>query len=134
MSINSSISVARERVIRDMMPDRCTVTPSVGATVVVSGVGIETSSPPTPRTWRTLSSIPCRVDFSRAFRPDGFRFQTTVADEFVLELPFDFDFQPTDLVTIKGLDYQIRKTKDVSDWDVTVEVMIAKVSNVLDTP
>jgi hypothetical protein len=132
MSISSVISVARERVIRDMMPDRCTVTPSVGASVVVSGVGIETSSPPTPRTWRGASSIPCRVDFSRAFRPDGFRFQTTVADEFVLELPFDLVFLPTDLVTINGQNYQIRKTKDVSDWDVTIEVMIAKVSNDLD--
>lgn len=134
MSINSVISVARERVIRDMMPDRCTVTPSVGGTVVVSGVGIETSSPPTPRLWRGVSSIPCRVDFSRAFRPDGFRFQTTVADEFTLELPFDLTFLPTDLVTINGQEYQIRKTKDVSDWDVTLEAMIAKVSNVLDTP
>lgn len=134
MSITSVISVARERVIRDMMPDRCTVTPSVGATVVVSGVGIETSSPPTPRLWRGVTSIPCRVDFSRAFRPDGFRFQTTVADEYVLELPYDLIYAATDLVTINGLDYQIRKTKDVSDWDVTIEVMIAKVSNVLDTP
>jgi len=128
MSIVTTAQVAlqREYVIKHMLPDTCTITPHHSGTVSVSAAGVMSSTNPSPRVWRTLTNIPCRMDYSRAFRPGALSNQTTSIDEYIMELPFDIVFDTADRVVVDGQTFLMRKVKDKSNWDVSVEAVLTK--------
>lgn len=125
------VAIQRERIIKDLLPDICRIYPFSGSGVTISGSGIRTTEAPVARTWRGKTDIPCRSDLSRAFRPDKFKAQATEIDEFNLELPFDVIAEPSDLVHITnpntGVEeiFEIRKRKNLSAFDGTIECIIA---------
>lgn len=124
------VGILRERIIKDLLPDTCYIYPKSGANKTVVG-GVLTSDAPVARVWRTLSAIPCRADLSRAFRPDRLKVQATEVDEYNIELPFDCVVEPSDLihlvnpVTSATEIYEVRKRKDMSKFDGTIECIIA---------
>lgn len=130
-NFSKQVTIQRERIIRDLLPDFCILTPASGAGVVISG-GVMTSATPAPRTWRTKTNIPCRADIDRAFRPDKFKQQITVVDEYTLELPFDCPIKATDHVSLRGRSFTIRKVKNLSNWDATIECIITEVETNVD--
>lgn len=130
MDTLKQVSILRERIIKDLLPDRCQIFPKAGANPVIVG-GVLTSDAPEARVWRHRTSIPCRADLSRAFRPDRLKVQVTEVDEYNLELPFDVEVEPSDLihlinpVTGSTEIYEVRKRKDMSRFDGTIECIIA---------
>lgn len=106
--LDKQITMQRKRIIRDLMPDICTITPIDGANMTVDSGGIPTSDTPVVKTWVNpfvigfvaTSLIPCRVDPSRSQQPDRMKVQTVVVDQYYLELPFNVVVKPTDVVTI----------------------------------
>lgn len=119
------VTIQRERIIKDLLPDTCQIRPKTGTSRTIDGAGILHDTPAALRTWRTLTDIPCRIDLSRAFRPDKLKVQATEVDEYNLELPFDVTVEPTDRVFLGGEVFEIRKKKDLSLFDATVELVVA---------
>jgi hypothetical protein len=141
MNTLKAIALERKTIISQLMPDTCRIYPRTGG--VTQDHGITTPVPPTARTWRTVAGtpildVPCRADLSRAFRPDKLREQATEVDEYNLELPFDMVFDPTDyiIITYKGLPnrFEIRKVKDISNWDASIECVIDQSGTTFDYP
>ncbi len=138
MNIAKQVTRQRERIIKELLPDRCTITPKLGANPQVVGVGRLTSDAPEPRIWRGSTDVPCRIDLSRAFRPEKLKAQATEVDEFTLELPFDMVVYPTDIVRVVNPNtgrverFEIRKKKDLSAFDATIECTIATLGLVID--
>lgn len=128
---SQQITIQRERVIRDLFPDLCQIIPASGATVSIVG-GVMTSTAPAARSWRNLTDIPCRLDIDRAFRPDKFKAQVTVVDEYTLELPFDVTVTASDDIIVRGRHFTIRKIKNVSNWDVSIECIVTEVETHID--
>jgi len=122
---SKQLDTQRELTIRHLLPDICQIREQHG-TMVVSPAGIPTSSPGALRVWRTLTSIPCRVDYSRAFRPGGLAIQVATVNEYILELPFDIVFEESDRAIIEGEVFVMRKVKNKSEYDTTVEVILSK--------
>lgn len=124
-----TVKMYRERIIKDLMPDRCKIYPlhGTGATIVD---GVMVSADPAPRTWRGVIDIPCRADLSRAFRPDRLKAQALEVDEYNLELPFDMVVEPSDIVELIDpnsgdvLRFEIRKRKNLSAFDGSIECVI----------
>lgn len=120
----------RERIIRDLLPDTCRIYPKSGANKTIVG-GVLVSDNPVARQWRGREDIPCRADLSRAFRPDRLKVQMTEVDEYNLELPWDVVVEPSDLIHILNPHtnvteiYQVRKRKNISAFDGTIECTIA---------
>lgn len=125
------VQMQRDRILLDLLPDVCQIYPKSGANRSIVG-GIMTSDEPEARTWRGGTDIPCRADLSRAFRPDKLKVQATEVDEYNLELPVDAIVEPSDLVHImnpttgKEEIYEVRKRKNVSAFDGTIECIIAE--------
>lgn len=129
------VNIQRNRIIKDLLPDRCQVFPKSGANKTVVG-GVLRSDPPVARIWRTVNNVdiidvPCRTDLSRAFRPDKLKVQATEVDEFNLELPYDMVVEPSDLIHIENPItheievFEVRKRKNMSAFDATIECVIA---------
>lgn len=137
MDINKIVALQRKYINKHLLPDRCKIFPKVGANPVIVG-GVLTSSPPVAKTYNGDSDIPCRIDLSRAFRPDRLKVQVTEVDEYNLELPYDVDVQPSDLIhltdprTSEVTIFEVRKRKNQSNWDGTVECVIAAPGTELD--
>lgn len=140
MNTAKQIALERKMVIKHSMPDRCRVYPRNSGRTIVGGIS-QPTTPVEPRVWRTIDGedivdIPCRADLARAFRPDKLKQQATEVDEFNLELPFDLVFEPSDYVVInhKGEDHRfdIRKIKDMSEFDVSIECIIDQTGTVYD--
>lgn len=138
VNMSHIVKIQRERVIRDLLPDRCKIYPKFGDNPTISGSGVFSSDPPKAREWRHKTEIPCRADLSRAFRPDKLKVQATEIDEFNLEVPYDVVAEPTDLVHIqrpsdgKTEVFEIRKKKDMSAFDATQEWIVVTTGVVLD--
>lgn len=130
--IQKQVNIAREKYITSLMPDTCQLFPSRGTDIVIDDAGIVTQTPSVAKTWRGLTDIPCRVDVSRAFRPDALSNQTAVVDEYNLQLPYDVDVHEDDLVHIGNRVFEIRKLKRASEWDYTIEALIMKGSTEID--
>lgn len=121
-----NLTLLREQTIRRLMPDRCQIMPGVGGNVTIDDSGVLHTDDPIPREWRGVTDIPCRFDLSRAFRPDKLKQQATMVDEFNLELPFDVTVEPGDKILIGGHQFEIRKLKNLSQWDITIEAVITE--------
>jgi hypothetical protein len=134
------VALQRKRVIRDLMPDRCTITPSTGANMVISAGGIPTTEEPQPRTWvnpfitgfTPTTEIPCRVDPSRSQQPDRLKAQTVVVDQYYLELPYNVVIVPTDRVTVNNHVYEIVKLDLQGAMSLTTVALITELSAVID--
>ncbi len=124
------MAILRKRIIKDLLPDVCQIFPKSGDNMQVVG-GILISDDPVAREYNGSDIIPCRIDLSRAFRPDKLKVQATEVDEYNLELPFDMLVEATDLVHITNPNtsrvevFEIRKKKDTSKFDGTIECIIA---------
>lgn len=130
--INKQVAIIRERYISSLMPDTCQIVPSKGTSITFTDGGIPVQTDATAKLWRGISNIPCRADTSRAFRPDSLASQTAVVDEYNLQLPFDTSVDENDKVIIGGNIFEIRKLKDLSEWDYTLEALIMKASIEID--
>lgn len=137
MNTKKIITIERAAVIKHLMPDRCKIYPRRNSSNIVNGINRPVGDP-IARVWRGTDEIPCRVDLSRAFRPDKLKQQATEVDEYNLELPYDVSFQPTDYIVITkdGVEnrFEIRKIKNISEWDVTIECVIDQIGTELDYP
>lgn len=131
-NITKQVVSIRERYISSLMPDTCQIIPSKGSGITFTDGGIPVQTSPTAKLWRGISNIPCRADTSRAFRPDSLVSQTAVVDEYNLQLPYDVDVDENDKVIIGSNTFEIRKLKDLSEWDYTIEALIMKVSIEID--
>ena len=137
MDITKIVAMQRDHIIKYLLPDTCKIYPKSGSNKVIVG-GVLTSDAPAARVWRTLTDIPCRTDLSRAFRPDKLKAQITEVDEFNLELPWDVTVEPTDLIHITHPltgdveIFEVRKRKNLSNFDATVECTIAAPGVALD--
>jgi hypothetical protein len=131
--LTKQVALVRKYYIERLMPDTCQLIPSKGTSITITDAGIVQQTPAQPREWRTLTNIPCRVDVSRAFRPDALVSQTVVVDEYNLQLPYDVTVHEDDYVIINGKTYEIRKLKQASEWDYTIEALIMKGSTQIDT-
>lgn len=129
---DKQLAIQRQKIIKYLLPDLCQLIPAEGTGTTIDGAGIKHQTPPTPRVWRGTTNIPCRADLSRAFRPDKLKVQTTEVNEFNLELPFDVVVTANDTVIIRGRRFVIRKIKDVSNWDASIECVIEEISTKLD--
>lgn len=119
------VAIQRKRIIKDLLPDTCQIRPKTGTGRTIDGAGILHDTPAALRQYAGSTTIPCRIDLSRAFRPDKLKVQATEIDEYNLELPFDMVVEPTDRVTIGIEVFEIRKKKDLSLFDATIELVIA---------
>lgn len=125
--------IARERFIKDMMPDRCQLFPAVASAPTMSPSGYLTQSTPTPRTWRGLTSIPCRVFVSRSFRGERAEYTNVVVSEFYIELPYDTPVSDGDTVVITdGSQFKIRKMSTHGEWRTSIECQMEEVQNAFD--
>lgn len=137
MNTQKIIDIERNMVILHLMPDTCKIYPRRAASTIVGGIERPVGDPD-PRLWRGVEDIPCRVDLSRAFRPDRLKQQATEVDEYNLELPYDVEFEPSDYIIIEHNDivnrFEIRKIKNISNWDVSIECIIDQTGTNLDYP
>lgn len=132
MDTQHTVLIQRARVLRDLLVDTCTITPKLGTSPTVSG-GILHPGTVSNRQYNGSANIPCRFDLSRAFRPDRLKFQITEVDEYNLELPHDMVVEPSDIITHpNGQRFEIRKVKDASNFDVTIECIIDAIGVVTD--
>lgn len=131
--LTKQVARERERYIQKLMPDVCQLFPSKGTGITIIDAGYPVQTDPTAKLWRGITNIPCRADTSRAFRPDSLPAQTVVVDEYNLQLPYDVAASENDLVHINGEVFEIRKLKQLSEWDFTVEALIMKGSAEIDT-
>ena len=131
MNTAKQITLQKAKVISNLLPDLCTIQPSVGTGVVISE-GIVTQTPASLRQYNGSSNIPCRMDIDRAFRPDKLKTQATTVDEYTLEIPTGIGEKAEDIITVRGRRFIVRKIKDVSEWDVTVELTVVEVSTDID--
>lgn len=130
MNTEKQIVLQKIKVLKSLLPDLCTIRPASG--VVTINEGIQTQTEAALRTFRGKSDIPCRMDIDRAFRPDKLKTQATTVDEYTLELPTGIGTQATDIITVRGRRFIIRKIKDASNWDVTVECTVIELSTDID--
>lgn len=133
------VMLQRKRVIRDLLPDRCTITPSAGV-ITVSASGVPVLAAPVARSWvnpfitgfEPTTEIPCRVDPSRSQQPDRLKAQTVVVDQYYLELPYNVTIVPTDRVTVNGHVYEIVKLDLQGNLSLTTVALITELSAVID--
>ena len=130
-AIARQVDIQREIVITRLMPDTCEIIPTEGTVPDITGEGVYIDTPATARLWRGLTTVPCRFDLSRAFRPAAHKQQTAVVDEFNLELPFDVVIDENDHIVINSQRFEIMRLKNISAGDVTIEVLIMFVSSTL---
>jgi hypothetical protein len=115
----------REYIIKHF-PDVCQIVPRNSDTPVVTAAGVLQKQTPAPRVWRSLTNIPCRVDFVSAFRPAKLPNQNTTSDEYRIHLPYDLVYESSDIIYVEGEAYEQRKARDVSNWDIFIEVVLSK--------
>lgn len=130
--LTKQVQRERERYIQKLMPDTCQLVPSKGTAITITDAGYPIQTDPTAKLWRGITNIPCRVDISRAFRPDALPAQTVVVDEYNLQLPYDVTVDENDKVLIGDEIFEIRKLKKISEWDYTVEALIMRGSTLID--
>lgn len=137
MNTTKAIRLERAAVIKHLLPDTCKIYPRKGTSTIIHGIA-RPDGDPNPRLWRGREDIPCRADLSRAFRPDRLKAQATEVDEYNLELPYDTVFDPSDYIVIEkdGVinRFEIRKVKNISNWDVSIECIIDQTGTDLDYP
>ena len=121
-----------QTMVMMLLPDTCTIYPDVGDNFTVDANGVETFDDVVAREYRGFSSIPCRADPVRAFRPDALPAQVTQVDEIDLQLPMDMVVEETDHVFINGFEYKIRQLINDSDWALTKVAKIMKLGVSLD--
>jgi len=134
LNTQKHVQRGREQIIAKMLPDFCNLYPLEGENTIIDGAGIITQIPSPPRQWRGSINIPCRADVSRSFKNDGMKFQTAVVDEYNLELPYDVEVEEEDIVMINGVRFEIRKLKNLSNWELTREAIIIAISINYDNP
>ena len=120
------MAIQRAVAIKYLLPQTCQFKPATGANPVISGMGVLSFDAPVAREYNGSPDIPCRVDLSRAFRPGSLPSQVTSVDEHILEVPFDFSFEETDIVYIGANRYIVRKTNAEGVWNVTQEAVISQ--------
>lgn len=123
-----AIANAQSRTISTLLPDICTLQPVVKDNRTVNRYGITQGDVPALRTYNGISDIPCRADEQRSFRPDELDYQPSQVDEIDLHLPHDVTMLETDIVTLNGHEYSIRKLIDDSEYDVTKIAKIMRVT------
>lgn len=136
VSYLKQINLQRKRVIRDLLPDTCTVYPSMGTTITISSGGIATSNAPVARTWVNpyvagfvaTSAIPCRIDPSRSQQPERLKVQTVVADQYYINLPHNLTILPTDHIHVNGHKYEIVKLDVQGVLSLTTVALITELS------
>ncbi len=140
VNIIKQITLQRKRVIRDILPDTCTLTPVDGSNMTIDSGGIPHFDTPVARTWVNpfvvgfvpTSTIPCRVDPSRSQQPDRTKVQTVVVDQYYLELPYNVTIDPTDRVEINGHTYEIVKLDVQGRMSLTTVALITELNIALD--
>src|SRR5258706_6837926 len=127
MNITKQIALERKFALKYLLPDTCKIYPLHNGRTQDHGI-ITSTTAVAARQWHGITTIPCRIDLSRAFRPDRLKQQATEVDEYNLELPIDLVFDPSDYVVFNkdGVDhrFEIRKVKNLSKWDVTIECIV----------
>lgn len=124
---DKAVNYAQERIILTLLVDTCSIMPSMDdATRTVSRYGITTADDADLRTYNGSTSIPCRADAQSSFRPESLTYQASQADEVNLHLPYDMVIEETDIVTLGGHEYRVRKLVDDSDYDLTKVVKIMR--------
>lgn len=128
MTILSSaqLDTQRRQLIKHMMPDTCRIYPRTPMGATVNPAGVVVTGTVAAREWRGSTDIPCRMDFGRAFRPARLDAQETVADEYIIVLPFDVTVEQGDRIEVLGATYEIRKQRNVTQWDIAQEYTLSK--------
>lgn len=136
VNLAPQVAIQRRRVIRDLLVDRCTITPAIGANFSIDSGGIPAYDTPVARLWTNpfipnftpTDSIPCRVDSSRSQQPDRLKVQTVVIDQYYLELPYNVTILPTDRVVVNGHKYEVTKLDVQGNLGLTLVAIITEMS------
>lgn len=136
VNLDKQVTLQRKRIIRDLLVDTCTITPTVGTNVSVDSGGIISYDTPIARTWVNpfipgfvaTSVIPCRLDSSRSQQPDRLKVQTVVVDQYYLELPFNMVILQTDRIVSNGHKYEITKLDKQGNLGLTLVAIITELS------
>lgn len=130
--VEAAFAKAKKRV-HVLLPDRCTVRPATDSgSYTIDADGVPSSNTPALRTWNGFTDIPCRADVVRSFRPDDLKAQPSQVDELDLHLPIDMTVEESDVVTLNGYTYKIRKLEDDTLFAFTHVAKIMRLGDTLD--
>jgi hypothetical protein len=125
MNFQKHIDRARKIVVRDLLPDTCTIT-SVSDTPTISALGVP-SFDPVNLTYNSSESIPCHLRPRRAFINEKGINQEVNVNDYVLLLPFDVLPKPNDKIIVNGRTFEARKLNSNSNWTPFTEVLVTEV-------
>lgn len=128
MNPQKVIDRASARIQEDLLPDRCTIE-TVTGTPTISDMGVVTHSP-AYLSYNGSTSIPCRFDNSRSFRPERLPNQEINVNEYVLHLPKTVFAKPNDKIRAsyggRIRVFEVRKQSNLSTWRATNEALIVE--------
>lgn len=113
----------RKMIAERMLPDKATIIDGTEV-VEVDVTGVPVTQPRKIR----AENVPCRVDLTRAFRPDKLPDQLVVIDEFTVTFPYGTIVQHNDIVHVKGDVLRVKRVNVLSEWDSFVEVLATRIS------
>lgn len=127
------VYMARERqyVEDHLLYDTCEIWER-GDDITIDDLGVETPGTATKKTYTPTggsptTTIPCRIDPSRAFRPERLDLQEVNVNEFVLHLPFSVDVLPDERIVVNS-SRELRSRKVITDssLSLTREVLVTE--------
>lgn len=133
MDTTKAVALMRSKIENNLLEDSCQIFPRTSS-ATISASGKPVTQNPTARTWRSTTTIPCRIDAARAFRPDKLPNQTGDVDEQYIILPFDAPVQPSDLIVTATNRYEVRKITPALHFDGVIEVLAMEFTANVDNP
>lgn len=130
--LQNAFAKAQVKTASVLFPDTCMIRPASG-TYTTNDAGIPVYTTPVYREYNGLTTIPCRGDDVRSYRPDAVSDQPSQVDEVDLQLPFDFYVLETDIVEYKNFVYKIHKLADDTDFAVTKVAKLMRLGASLDS-
>jgi hypothetical protein len=128
MNISEHVNRWRTFTNTNLLPSICKVRTPKPITEV-DEMGVPVRGDVVYRTYADSEDIPCRIDPSRAFRPEYTPLQAIVADEYEVHFPVGFLPQHADIIeTADGRLMRIRKITEADTFDVTTYVLASYLS------
>ncbi len=121
--ISSAVTLGRRHLEKYLLPSTCQIFPRQ-AQQGISELGLPSFGAVTAKTWRGVTTIPCRKDESRSFVPDRLKAQVADVNSFTLELPYDAPITNSDVVVINGVRFEIAKLALATEIDVSTVALL----------
>ena len=123
----------RSHIENNLLNDSCQIFPRTSSQTI-SATGKPVAQSPVAKTWRSVTTIPCRIDAARAFRPDKLPNQTGDVEEQYIVLPYDAPVIPSDTIRTATARYEVRKVTVAAHFDGVLEVLAMEFTGNVDNP